>query len=602
MYDETIYLLDLCILSYQLHAQTLIWPMDPYYEQMINNEADPAAARRTRRNKFMDEVRVATKGNGNLHGLHGPGSCQGDSSSGWDSNELLEPVIADYARLNPWLPSFTRPRRAKEPWIVYNTPSAITDLIDVVKMVRYASNYGPYHLNPPQVDTIHRSRPALNRPNMPAAKDLLCCFEGGTGAISGAKTQQRYAAWSLMGFVFARTVTDVELKLTNANPQNPTTIGYDLYIVFRGSRSGELRPKEASYKEKGNPDWVTDLDFFALVPDLEISAQGSVCRGFRTSLKTMLPTVLGAINDIASLKQYQPPRGIYVTGHSLGAALACHFSSAMVCGTEYGPKGAGAAMPDLLKRWPWSSIQLVTFSSPVVGGKTFHDRFDRSIGTRRVWLDGDPVTCERRHYMVGVPYWVRIRNQDTLEHIDVGLKPSSHQPYLVRQNLVRSELRDKVDMTDVPAGTGKDDIYEPWKLWKHCDEMIYHLEFLALKQNFTVSALFPDFIRHFCSYLTIFQQCYPDLAPASNSAKSKALNDLIRNVRQLDTTGPVTLAKLAQYWGDASNIQADEDFSGFIGLCLFLANISKGFGSAPDTLTALIDRNTAYKALLTAKI
>ena len=34
MYNELVYLLDLCTLSYQLHSQTLIWPMDPYYERI----------------------------------------------------------------------------------------------------------------------------------------------------------------------------------------------------------------------------------------------------------------------------------------------------------------------------------------------------------------------------------------------------------------------------------------------------------------------------------------------------------------------------------------------------------------------------------------
>jgi hypothetical protein len=44
MYEEFVYLLDLCILSYQLHAQTLIWPLDPYYE---------FSGDKTKRNKFM---------------------------------------------------------------------------------------------------------------------------------------------------------------------------------------------------------------------------------------------------------------------------------------------------------------------------------------------------------------------------------------------------------------------------------------------------------------------------------------------------------------------------------------------------------------------
>ena len=46
MYDPWIFELDLCILSYQLHSQTLIWPMDPYYEQYKNE----------RRKKFLEAV------------------------------------------------------------------------------------------------------------------------------------------------------------------------------------------------------------------------------------------------------------------------------------------------------------------------------------------------------------------------------------------------------------------------------------------------------------------------------------------------------------------------------------------------------------------
>jgi Lipase (class 3) len=439
---------------------------------------------------------------------------------------------------------------------------------------------------------------------MPAATDLLCCFEGGTGAIRGASAPQQYAGWSLMGFVLARTVTDVELKLSNPRPQGSQPIGYDLYIVFRGSRSGKLRPQEAGWKEKGNPDWVTDFDLFKLVEDKDISALGSVCRGFGTSLKTMLPTVLKAIEDIASQKG-EPPRAIYVTGHSLGAALACHFTSAMVCGTKYGPRGAGTAMPDAVKGWPWSSIQLVTFSSPVVGGKTFQHRFDRSIGSRRVWLDGDPITSERRHYMVGLPYWVRRRDEDDLKSKTVLVKRSSHEPYLVRRNLILSELKDMPagtgTLTGVPAGTGKDDTEEPWKLCKFCGEMIDHLESLATKQHFKVKDLFPDFTDNFRSYLEIFQKCHPELAPASNTAKSKALNDLITNVRRLKGAS-VSVGTLAQYWTAASDIQGDEEFGQFIGLCLFLANVSEGFGSVPTGLAPLIDRNTGYKSLLRTQI
>ena len=84
--NEVVYLLDLCILSYHLHSQTLIWPMDPYYEQVKKKLG-------SRRNNFMSLIRQTfdfqTK-----PGYHGPGSSQGDDNSGWRTNPHLDPIIS----------------------------------------------------------------------------------------------------------------------------------------------------------------------------------------------------------------------------------------------------------------------------------------------------------------------------------------------------------------------------------------------------------------------------------------------------------------------------------------------------------------------------
>jgi hypothetical protein len=61
MYDQTVHLLDLCILSYHLHAQTLIWPLDPYYE---------CSTPEKRRMEFMNALRTWCK---DVRTLHGPG-------------------------------------------------------------------------------------------------------------------------------------------------------------------------------------------------------------------------------------------------------------------------------------------------------------------------------------------------------------------------------------------------------------------------------------------------------------------------------------------------------------------------------------------------
>ena len=68
MYHQYVHLLDLCTLSYQLHSQTLIWPMDPYYEQW-SLDSDL-------RNRFMAKVRQLAA-TAKYRGYRGPGSLMG---------------------------------------------------------------------------------------------------------------------------------------------------------------------------------------------------------------------------------------------------------------------------------------------------------------------------------------------------------------------------------------------------------------------------------------------------------------------------------------------------------------------------------------------
>jgi Lipase (class 3) len=368
MYHQLVHLLDLCTYSYQLHNQTLIWPMDPYYDQLSGIKG--------RRNGFMDKVHRRAV-SGNYVGRRGPDVLT--DSQMHQTNQNLDPILSDYRNLNPWKPSIVRPNRETEGWILYNTPSQITDRIGEAWVVRYLAGNPRLVTNPPL--PINIPRPALGQ----TGTDWLYCFEGGTGAIARKPT---HPAWSLMGFVLARE------DETAANP--PPLRPYDIYIVFRGSRSGDPRALRALQEERGNPDWVTDMDFGAgrnvLERNSEISETGSVSPGFAASVSTLLPTVMACLKSIQIRKTYSP-RTIYVTGHSLAAALAVHFTSAVLLGGTYGytvPSQSGGKMPDEIRRWPWSSTQLVPFALPVVGGKSFHDVFNLTLASRPVYLSGDP--------------------------------------------------------------------------------------------------------------------------------------------------------------------------------------------------------------------
>ncbi len=472
MYDLPVYLLDLCIFSYHLHSQTLIWPMDPYYEQM--SEMGKLPTNRTgRRHHLMAAIQnrqwLPSNGQATASSYHGPGACMR-----WEDNETLHPVVARYDRLYPWRPSFTRPNRGGEPWLIYNTPVEITDRITSVYMVRY-DNTGPKEPWPyiplgggvrplVVVDPIHAARPALaalRQPTYqaPPASDLLYCFEGGTGGSDTKKAP----VWSMMGYVLAK------VEMIHNQPV------YDVFIVFRGSRSGKLRPGESLFKNEGNADWVTDLmNVQRVKKDPVISRFGSVCIGFRSSLKTMLPTIVASLQAIQRALN-APPRYIYVTGHSLGGALAGQFASAMLLGTEYGPKETGELrMPGELHHWPWETMRLVTFGAPIVGGETFHKFFDHVLPSHRIWLEGDPITQKAWHFPVGIPYQIPKTAKSEGGAI-------SHEPYKIRKRLVIDRKNNGYSVSSVPAQRNPLDASvpaadEPWVFKKTFAEVLDYFE------------------------------------------------------------------------------------------------------------------------------
>jgi hypothetical protein len=332
-YHPVVFELDLAILAYQLHGQSMVWPIDPYYEEHAGGG--------TSRETMMALVRewAARRGPAQVTAMAGLDAYRGPGVlAGLDDNPTHDPIVYDYARIHPWSHTITN---NDGQWTEYLTPDAITGRIrDVYVSARPIGGDGSSVV-------LTQITPGRDDAD-PDATDVLCAFEGGTGD-RGEDGQP--ASYSLMGFVLLRDTAGG---------------GYDIHVTFRGSRSGSASRAAlealSSDEARGNPDWITDLGWDT-VQAADVTTTGGVHRGFARTMQSILPGAFQCLENAAALRPGVAPTSIYVTGHSLGGGLAQHFASAVLLGDP--------GVPDTLRDWPWAQLKLVTFSAPRAGDYTW---------------------------------------------------------------------------------------------------------------------------------------------------------------------------------------------------------------------------------------
>src|SRR5688572_759207 len=118
-YHPVVFELDLAILAYHVHAQSMVWPLDPFYEEH-------AGGRGTSRETFMALVHAWADQRGpmQIDGLdmyRGPGIL-----AGLPENATLDPILYNYARVHPWSDGISNNDGR---WTQYLTPRAVTGRI-----------------------------------------------------------------------------------------------------------------------------------------------------------------------------------------------------------------------------------------------------------------------------------------------------------------------------------------------------------------------------------------------------------------------------------------------------------------------------------------
>ena len=396
---------DLCILAYQLYHQSVIWPLDPWYEVLARGGT-------SRRDHFMEHIHEFAKTLADRSNeLYGGPAVAGALGT---SNRVLDPVLSNYGGIRPRDPAITGDGE------VYMALRAPAYIVDRVRKASVAFYTGPWQAEWPHGPTAIREIIDYGNGN-----DELIAFEGGTGTFDA-----KAAAYSLMGYVLKRTRDDGS---------------WDAHIAFRGSRSGNAtRAALMGLQGSGNADWVSDT---ASTLGEDPYYKATVSKGFGAALKRCMGPLRAALLNLH--QKYGPPASIQVTGHSLGAALASLCSSALIQGVP------GERLAVELPGWRFSKLRGYFNALPPAGSQACAAQFLKLTGDRTYapYIAGDIVVQNSRSLSIkeegAAGYIVRelASGGYSLGRLDRMPRPhgstdldNSHEMTLIRAGLVDKRI------------------------------------------------------------------------------------------------------------------------------------------------------------------
>lgn len=171
---------------------------------------------------------------------------------------------------------------------------------------------------------------------------------------------------------------------TNKHGNHCYIFSYDnnIYVTFRGSMSWTNWMNNAKIKLLPITTQILKNNMSGKSCSILEGVEGKFFQGFMVGLLQLVDRILYAIN----LLNINNDKNIYITGHSLGGALAT------LCGFYLGK----ASLQNKIKK---SKIKIVTFGAPIVGDCKLSDEIKVLINNETIYLDRvynkfDPVTMD----------------------------------------------------------------------------------------------------------------------------------------------------------------------------------------------------------------